>query len=136
MIDEGTIGSILWSTLDYSEDVWLKVLKDTYCLTMLHDGRPIGITWFNPGYGLDVSCHFVLYKPYYSVAEQAGHLILGWLNKEIKVRTFYGLMPRPYRHERRLLEAWGFKEVETIPYACYMAKHKRYVDGIFMLKVV
>lgn len=121
---------VIYSLDTCSDDQWLEMLKNAWCLTVTTDSGPAGIAWFDNIYGRTAQSHFCPFRDNFGQAATFGKDIIRWLEEKLSVKMLTGVIPVPFRQARRLMPIWGFTETLRMPDACFIAKYNRYVDGI------
>lgn len=131
---EGLQEALIYTLKECTDEHWLDILKHAWTFTVYDGNKPCGITWFDNQNGYSAWCHYLLFKEYMPRAAELGMIPIKWLEDKLGVRTLLGITPKPYRHSFKLMQAWGFKAIHTIPFGCYLAKYDRYTDGIFFMR--
>lgn len=134
---EGLEQALIYSLDTCSDEKWLDMLKYAWVLAPYSEtGEPCGLAWFDNQNGKSAWCHYIAFKKYMSQAAEIGLQPIKWLEEKLDIKTLFGLTPKVYRHSRNLMEAWGFKELKVVQDGCYLARYKRYTDGIIYMRCV
>lgn len=134
MREEGLDRTVIYSLDRCSDEKWLDMLHNAWCLTMYTCTGPGGIVWFDNINGNTAQGHFCPFRENFPRAQAWGLEIIRWLETRLKVTMLTCISPRVYRHSRKLIVSWGFKEAFVMPQACYLAMHKKCDDGIFYVR--
>lgn len=132
--EEGLEQTLIYTLDKCSDEHWLDILKYSWVISVHDEDETAGFCWFDNQNGYSAWCHYVLFRSHMHVAEEAGFLPIQFLEISLKVKTLLGLTPKVYRQSRSLMQAWGFKQIGVVPYGCYLAKYKRYTDGILYMR--
>ena len=125
---------IIYSLDECSDEQWLEMLKNAWCLTVRTDEGPAGIAWFDNIYGKTAQSHFCPLRENFEHTAAFGKAIIQWLEDKLDVKMLTGITPVPFRQSKKMMPVWGFEEVLKMPEACYLAKYKKHVDGILYVR--
>lgn len=125
---------VVYSLNECSDDRWLEMLKNAWALTVIHNGEPAGMGWFDNINGKTAQSHFFLLRNNFINGEEFGLRIIHWLEDKLDIKMLTGITPVPFRQSKKMMPVWGFEEVLKMPEACYLAKYKKHVDGILYVR--
>lgn len=135
MVDEDRLDIFLYSVKFPSLLDWFNFIRPCYIIARMDGDKVTAVCILEYVSGKTYWVHFTSFKGYESEIVEACKEGLECAAK-LGIKSVLALTPKVYRHVTKLLDPWGFEVLTTVPSACYLAAHDRYVDGCLSKKVL
>lgn len=95
-------------------------------------GRLLACGLFTPWRGMVWEFDFTAFRASAALAPRMARGGFAWIFSETACAGIVGLCPAPNRHAWRLARACGFRVLGRLAGACFYARKRRHVDGVFV----
>ena len=130
---EGSADTVFYDGIINSRRAFLRFIKGYRCYLVRVEefsGVIAGVFWLNEFIGKSAMLHFCTFGNDVGAKERLCTQAMQWVSDKKVLDSLYGLTPKPYRHIWQLMRAIGCTKRGSLPGACHLKYHDRYVDGI------